>query len=272
MKCNNCNFETEQDFVYCPNCGAAHTESTNSETNFENAEPVSINPAADRILSVLKDNLFLAVCILVSASAVLSILSATLPVLSILFTIFLWLVYAGGKKGIADAKYLRYVSGTVFAGYVINFVLAGLILFAGLLCGVFFGALGSNSYLLDDILSQTEFSDLAGLFISASGVVLFFLFAFIGAVYLVLNLLGMRKIHSLAKTTYQSIDCGVLNLPDANSARVWLLVFGICAGVAALSSLAVDASAALSSGCDAAAMIISSVLINKYLKPQPQQF
>ena len=267
MKCNNCNFETEQDFVYCPNCGAAHTENSNSETNFETAEPVSITPAADRILSVLKDNLFLAVCILVSASAVLSILSATLPVLSILFTIFLWLVYAGGKKGIADAKYLRYVSGTVFAGYVINFVLAGLIIFAGLLCGLIFGALGSSS-LFDDILSQTEFSGLAGLFISASGVVLFFLFAAIGAAYLVLNLLGMRKIHSLAKTTYQSIDCGVLNLPDANSARVWLLVFGICTAVTALFSLAGDATAALSSGCDAAAMIISSVLINKYLKPQ----
>ena len=50
----------------------------------------------------------------------------------------------------------------------------------------------------------------------------------IAAVSLVINILGMRKIHRLAKSTYQSVMFGTLNLENPRGAKNWLIFFGVC--------------------------------------------
>lgn len=128
MKCANCGFESEQNYSVCPQC-QANTQS---------------NPAAQKILCVLKDPLFLVICILMSISCAISLAADNLPLINILITVFLWLTYAQSRKEIADAKHLRFISGAVYANYVINYVIAGLVVILGVIFAVAFGLIASN--------------------------------------------------------------------------------------------------------------------------------
>ena len=83
MKCSNCGYESQEDFIYCTNCGTAVAD----------APAVSLNPVADKVLAVLKDRLFLVICILMSVSCVAALMCESIPIINILLTIFLWLTY-----------------------------------------------------------------------------------------------------------------------------------------------------------------------------------
>ena len=123
MKCNNCGFESEQEFNYCKQCGAP--------INIGQVQPVSLNPAADRILPALKDKLFLTMCILFSAACVLNMALDGIPAITILFTVFMWIVYADARKGIVNERHLRNISGTVYASYILGNVVSILFLVVG---------------------------------------------------------------------------------------------------------------------------------------------
>lgn len=276
MKCNNCGFENQQNFDYCPNCG---TPNAVGQSQPIAAEAVSLNPAADKIMCVLKDNMFLVLCILMSISCVLS-LSGGLPLINILLTIFLWLTYADAQKGFANEKHLQCVSGTVYASYVITNVTSIILI----VCGVLFGALvgmfagtaefaqGFNEAISEYDLGEFAFSyeDIPQALMELAGVLIGVVFVLIGAIALVVNILGIKKIHSFVKSVYMGIMFQNPNFINPLAAKNWLMFFGICSAIAAVFSLLSEPVAAIASGCDAAATIIASTLINKYLIEKPQ--
>ena len=78
-----------------------------------------------------------------------------MPLISILITVFLWLTYADAQKGFANEKHLQFISGTVYAQYVIMNVVSAILI----VCGVLFGAL------FDMVAGEPDFmSELALLF------------------------------------------------------------------------------------------------------------
>ena len=118
MKCNNCSFESEQDFAFCPNCSAPAGEPVSV------SEPI-VNPVGERVMAALKDKMFLAICVLLTvASAISTFSGGGIPAIIILHTVFLWIAYSKVQKNIVDTKQLRNLSGTVYAQYVVLNVLS----------------------------------------------------------------------------------------------------------------------------------------------------
>ena len=264
MKCEHCGYENEQAFSCCPDCGALAPAAAPEEII------VPINSAADRILRVLKDPLFFVLCILMSACCALQLISGGINVLTVLFTIFLWLTYAQAHKDIADAKHLRCISGTVYAQYVIVNVCAIILIVCGAIFGAAFGLLASDPGFTDALFSAFDTASvdtamLAQGFGSLSGIVIFFIFAFIGAGMLVVNLFSTRYIHRFAKSVYQSVESGTLELNHGKTAYGWLWVFGIFSGISFLGTLGSgDLVAVLAGGSACAMPIIAALLIKKH--------
>lgn len=265
MKCINCSYENQQNFDYCPMCGAAQQQF------------ITINPAADKILYALKDNMFLAICILLTISCGMSIISGGLPLINILATIFLWIVLSKSRDNIADANSLRNVSGTIFANYILNYVLFGLIFVIGIIIGLVFSLANNIPQLLNEISAEfymgdynyilnNSYIDIAEPIIAILGWVIMAVFAFVSIIGIVINALSMRKIHLFAKSVYKGVQTGYLDLKYANSAKNWLFVFGILSAISAASSLFDwNIIASLATGCIAVAEIIAGILIKKYL-------
>lgn len=259
MRCNNCGFEQEQDFSFCPQCG--------------NRTQISVVPqtsAAQRILSALKDPMFLIICILMSASSLLSLSNGDLPLLNILTTVFLWLTYAQSRKDIADAKHLRCVSGTVYAEYVINYVLAGLVLVLGVILAVAFSFLANSPEFLETLLfgvvDADSMTQLSGIFASLSGWVLFFICALLSAIIVVLNLLSLRHIHQFVKSVYQSLETGTLKLQAVRKAQIWLFIFAAFSATGVLSSFSDgNLMVTLSEIASCGTPLLAALLIRKYL-------
>ena len=189
MKCNNCGYESESEFKFCPTCGVnCEAEAQNDEPEFvsqpqnDEVQPqpefvsetqyqqpqfqnggfqpepdyVSVNLAKAKILPALKDKLYLVICILMTVSTGLSIIAGSLPIIEILLTVFSWLVYSAAKKDVADTKNLRCISGAVYANYVIMNVAAVILIVCGLLFGVAFSAIADNMDLVMDSIGEID--------------------------------------------------------------------------------------------------------------------
>lgn len=261
MKCIQCSFDSEQDFRYCPVCGAEQT-----------AQIVQ-NSAAQTVLCALKDKLFLALCILVSASCILSLAADIIPLLSILATVFLWITYAKSRQDIADYQQLRRISGTIYAQYVITNVLGVLFMVVGVICIAAFDAIVESSAFLDVITQElgTDILPIAELTGTIWGAVFVAVFMIIGVLILVLNIFSMRYIHRFVKSIYQSIPNGVLELKHVNAAKVWLFIFGGFSGFSALTSvLGSQMLIALTNGIGCGIYIIAGLLVNKYFIPKSE--
>ncbi len=266
MKCKTCEFESAQDFSYCPNCGKPAQPGTVEAS--VSIEPV--NTAAQTVLSALKDTLFLVLCILMSVSCGVALVSTGPDVLSILFTIFLWLVYGQSRNGIADAAHLRRVSGTVYAHYVIVNVCAILLVVLGGIIGLCFSALVSDTAFINEILAELDLGTdnvtlAAQLLVSASGTIFFIIFALIGAMMIVINLFSIRYIHRFAKSVYQSVESGKLELKHIKATYRWLIVFAVCSGLGLLGNLGSgDFMLIVSSAASCAMPIVAAILVKKY--------
>ena len=261
MKCEKCGFEAINDFDFCPQCG----EQAKKAEQF-------VNVAHNKVLPMVKDVLFLVMCILLSVATVLEFANGQgIPVLTTLITIFSWLTYAKGTKNIADANHLKGISGTVYAGYVINnvafiiFIVCGLIMSAVLLA--FSTSAEFIATLTEELLNGTPDIDatLAGIIATYSwaiGIV----FLIIGGVGLAINLCGMRKIHLFVKSVYQGIILQTPIFAHVRAARNWLIVFAVGYGLDIFSK---NITAAVIGGCYTAILILAVILINKHLlKPE----
>ena len=86
---------------------------------------------------------------------------------------------------------------------------------------------------------------------------------------LAINLFSTRYIHRFAKSVYQSIETGTLELKHAKTTYCWLFAFGIIGGIGFLGTLGSgDLIAILSNGATCAASIIAALLIKKHLLPK----
>lgn len=257
MRCTNCGYESEENFAFCQRCGAAAPEVAPK------------NLAADRVFACLKDGLFLAVCILLTCSAALQILVGGVPVITILAAIFTWLAYADAQKGMVNVKHLRHISGTVYANYVVINVVSIIVLVCGIVSTAFLALTGSTGIdvPINEITQVIE--ELTGIFVPPEGIyivltVTVVMLIVIGAVCLVLNVLGMRKIHRFVKSVYVGVKTGSEEFYKVRSAKAWLIVFASFTGVPALSTISESFLSGFSSGCIVAVYILAVILINKY--------
>lgn len=306
MKCQFCGYEENGIFFFCPNCGQAASAPTESQQqtpapdfaqnpneNFaqnpdQNNNPYySQNPQPNyqpyptqdpayghcptpRIMALVKDGLFLTICILLTVSGAFSILGGKLDLLTVLLAIFAWIVYADSRKNVLSHEHLRCISGTVYATYVIQYVIAGLSAFLGLICILF----SNNSAFLEmqeiqDILNEipldfTTLSISANAFLSILILVTGIILLIVAAVTIVINILGFKKIHAFVKSVYESVQNGFENFADPKKAHTWIIVLAVFAGFSFFSE-GHSFAGLVATGCTFATLIIGNILIGKYL-------
>ena len=265
MKCNYCGFESENNFIFCPNCGKeAPVEVYGDE-----------NPAANIVLNALKDKLFFIICILLTVASAGTLLLGNINVLSILATIFIWLVYNASTKNIADAKNLRCVSGTFYAYYVIVNVTAIIVAVCSFITLLFSGIIFSSALLAGNLANElgNELADLLGplsFLLAASPILIFIVFLAVAAILVLLSIFGLRNIHKFLKSLYESVQSGIIAFTKCKTAETWLMVFGVLGAISSLSELSSSVLAFCSSAALAAVQIIASLLIKKYFSTQEQ--
>ncbi|MBQ2704893.1 MAG: zinc ribbon domain-containing protein [Clostridia bacterium] len=272
MKCQKCGFEIQEGMGFCSKCGTAITYTSQPEQPVQSEPSVNIfNPFAERIMSVVQDKLFLTICILMTVSCGCSVLSGSLPdIISILFTIFLWLAFANGQKGVLPTEHLKCVSGTVYANYVIANVVSGIFIVCGIIFLSSFGyASKLGEYYIYELMNKLGLSlnlvvDIAQISLAAIFLIFGFAFIFAAALMLVFNLLGMKKIHRFVKSAYQSVNSPAPYFENPVGAKNWLMFFGVCSVISSLSALNSGLLAFVASACAGVAGILGSVLIGKY--------
>lgn len=233
-----------------------------------------VQTVADKVLPALKDSLFLVICILMSVACLTSLSLGNLPVIEILATVFLWLTYAQASKNIVDTKHLRCISGTVYAQYVITYVVAGLLFVFGIIIAVVFSFVLQDPELANSIQSAFyELNDtaaiLSGLLLAGSGILVMVVFAILAGLAILVNIFMIRYIHWFIKSVYKSVDAGILDLKYVTAAKVCLFIISGCSGISALSALP-SMTAVLYNAATCATCILAGLLIRKYFSGKNQ--
>ncbi len=257
MKCDNCGIEYEDSLKTCHNCDGK-----------EKFEANSLNPAADRVSVAITSGLFLTMCILMTVSCVLGF-SAGIPVFNILFTIFMWLSYSQARKGMLDSTHLRSLSGTTFAMYVINYVLAGCIALTGFCLFIILSFIAQTPDMIEELRSSLDvgnsiMSNVIINIITTYGGLIGVAVIVTAVLMIVFNIMGFNKIHKLAKSVYQSIHMNVIGFQNVKAAKVWLYIIGAFEIVSALSNR--GSVLIISSLCSALTTIFAGVLVGKYIE------
>ncbi|MBQ4117084.1 MAG: zinc ribbon domain-containing protein [Clostridia bacterium] len=273
MKCSYCGFESNRDYQYCPQCGAVMEKKDAGFTPPPQTDFVYETPTPQpehKIVTALKDKLFLVVCILISACCGLSFLGGGLPIIRIFLTVYMWVAYSQTKNNTLNPNHIRNISGTVYASYVVNNVLGVFFIVFGLLFSVLITFITSNAELLTKFYEELEatvgseivdlFSQYFVTFAGLIGVVI----SVMGIILIVINIVGRKTIHKFIKSTYMNMGMPTEQIQKASKAYVWLLVFGIFNAVSALSSSGDGALMIfLSEAAYSAALIITAILVKK---------
>ena len=289
MFCTRCGFECKKDEKFCPQCGnpiaaeVKNESANNSNVNTEQppvytAQPVyavNDNTVAAKWVPAFRSSLFLTICILVTAAAVFSLPAGTMDVIKILFTVFLWLIYADAQRGKVTSNRLRCVSGTVCAVKVINWVLVGIFGFSGIVITVLFAVLGNAIPLnyITSIESQIDMLDginklLPYTFeidITDVALIIGVLFILVAVIVAVFNACGMASIHSLTKSMYKAIDVNNFKCRKFSAAKSWLLTFGILDALGLAGDI-LHPFSLFAGACTAAAYIISYIWLGRFFE------
>ncbi|MBQ7171419.1 MAG: zinc-ribbon domain-containing protein [Clostridia bacterium] len=284
MYCNHCGAPVDGQNVFCPNCGAPLSNGAAPENGFAPNPDTAPNggfapggptPAGSRLFAVIRDEFFLALCILLTVSAGLSVLSASLPILTILAAIFLWMLYSAGKRGQLAVVQFKNLSGTATAAYVLLWVAVGFLALGIALLLLFLPALKANDISLAALWSRISdaFDSLMPSFpaelLSRYLLLVLFVVLIFGAISAVISLLATRTLRLFLRSVSQSAETGVPAFVKCEKARVWLIVLGVFSGIAAVSSLSGGQFfSALASGSMCAAEILGAMLIKKYFADQ----
>lgn len=212
---------------------------------------------------MLKDSLFLVLCILLSASCFLALLSSSLPILRIILCIFLWIAYSKGRSGKHSWMDFQKISGTAFASYIVNYVLAGILVVTGLIA--IFSA--SNSDFINAFIKefQYEFPYDYNIYEITTFIRIFGLvMLLIGAGWAVINAFGRRYICTFLKTLYLSIGNPQFVPEKVGAAKAWFIVFAVFDLIALATTIDEGILGILSNLILAVTWIIASMLIGKY--------
>lgn len=269
MKCKNCEFEYQNHYDFCPNCGTPRAVEQPTAEQPTMVEAVSLNPAADRVMPALRDKLFLALCILMTAACALSLASSGMPLLNILITVFLWITYADAQKGFANEKYLQFISGAVYAQYIITNVISIILIICGVLFGAMFSTMVDDSDFIIEFTKQLEQFGINPVDISqfVSYMTVWFIggiVAFAGAIMLLFNNLMVRKIHRFAKSVYMGIMYQNTEFENPRTVRNWFIFIAVCSGITVIGSIAAGPLVIISNACTLAITIMVIILLDKY--------
>lgn len=247
MKCQKCGSDNIYGAKFCQSCGnALGAEFTDGVTN--------------RVLGLVRDKMYLAMCILVSAQSFFGLTVGNFNVIAILLTVFMWMVYADGTKNTVDSNKIRNISGTVYAMYIVGIVVSVLMIFAGLLSIGFSGVL---TPIIRNLLSKSGIPlFIAGLFSSLTAIIAVFLVV-AAVVFAIFSIFGVKSIHGFVKSVYMSCGGAGNRIANVTKARTWLMVFGVLNVISLFCGIR-NFSAFLSAGSGAASLIIAGILIKKY--------
>ena len=264
MKCRYCGHKCKLDVPVCPTCGADFEPKKRSDAERALAK--------NRILPALSDSLYLAICILLTARVVISIIAGGFLLFEALIAVFSWMVYYSAKNGVINGKNLRCISGTIYAEYYSANILAIIIVVFGLFVAMFpsavvnfaeatFGSfIDGNEQIraLLDLLAED------GVF---GGLSIALVCIFFAIIILLINLLCYRKIHRFAKSVYKSVEQQDFYMIEYdNTTRKWLWFFAIMDFVGLLIKTSGSGVLHLmANGIDAAVAIIAAILIKKYV-------
>ncbi|MBO4338510.1 MAG: hypothetical protein J5877_01150 [Clostridia bacterium] len=284
MRCEYCQSDFDDNLMNCPVCGAPvpppedkkpdyfsqanesypQAGAPYAQNGFIPAAPM-INPLHAKTDMLVKDSLFLATCILNTVATALPLFGdfKGFNVIGVIVTIFLWLIYADGKKNILpNPARIRIISGCIYATKVILYVVSGLLALMGLLC--FFSASSWIKYFTDAFNPGTVPADDFERLFSMGGWAIGIGFIFVAGFMAVLNYFSYGKIHKFVKSCYENIQTGVNALENRNITSVWLIVFTVIMGISAVANITNSPVSAVSLGCQAATCVTSYLLIKKY--------
>ena len=275
MICSYCQSEIDNNLQHCPVCGAPVPPPADkapdyfSQANEVPAQPAfipqapMINPLHTKTDMLVKDALFLVICILQTVATALPLINdvRSFNVLSILITVFLWVIFADSKKDLPNPSHIRLVSGTLFAYYVILYVLAGILALCGIIC--FFASSTIASLFTDAFSSQAIINSEFDRIFSLGGGVIGFAFLIVAAMIVLINYFSYGKIHKFVKSCYENIQSGVNALENRSATSAWLIIFAVFLGLGALGSISNSIITALAYGCQTAICILAYLLIKK---------
>lgn len=275
MYCSSCGKEIPDESKFCPICGAtvsAPGEPTADAQAYScdtaGLEPQSIG-VVGRFASAFRDKLFMAVCILMSTALGLSILSSavdqslSLNVISLLFVIFLWMIFAGAQKNTVNLTGMKGVSGTMKALCILLWIAVGFLALFGI---IFFAVPSLLGGLFETALQHYE-EELSGLFVlggSMVSVAIGFVFLFMAVILTLFNIFGYHSIHRMMKTMCTSVLNNYEQIDKLKAGKGWLMAFGVLNGLSALTVLATSPMNALATGSTAAALIIASIWVDRH--------
>ena len=224
-----------------------------------------INPLHAKTDMLVKDNLFLATCILHTVATALPLFGnfKNFSVVGIIITVFLWLIYADSKKNtLPNPARIRIISGCIFATKVVLYVVSGLVALMGILC--FFSSSTFIKYFTDAFDAGTVPADDLERLFSMGGWVIGVGFLFAAGLMAILNYFSYGKIHKFVKSCYENIQTGTNALENRNTTSGWLIVFAVIMGIAAVTNLIKSPVSTVVYGCQAATCVTSYLLLKKY--------
>lgn len=256
MFCPYCGNSCNDGERFCSRCGRAIGTLPEGNGGIGGA-PFGENGVEKTCIAAFKDPLFLIMCILTTVCVL------SFNVITLLFAIFMWLVFAKARSNSCDVDNMRRISGTAYAMVVLNWVCVGLLC----LLAVVFIALGKSDVFerLADILEDNNY--IGGIFTTlapaASYILGIALFVAAGILAL-LNCLVYIPVHRMAKAMYTGVQSGgVLPCNLIRRGATAMLVVGILSGISAVISY-VNVRSTLLNGCSAAVWILGYVLVKKY--------
>lgn len=260
MKCEKCGFVSNTDFKFCERCGTPATEKV--LTDFP----------TPRILAFIKDDLFFVICILLTASVAFSLISGGFNVLTLLITIFAWLTYAGGRKNIVEHKHIKVISGTVYASYIINLVVAIILAASGVLYTLLIlliphlSEISIDTFITEELGPALSLSTILITLVSAMAIFLGGFLILLAVILLIINIAGRKKIHRFIQSIYKSAETGEENFVGTSKVKTWIIIFAVISIISAVSLMSSgNAFGFLSEGAYAATLIILNILVGKHL-------
>lgn len=280
MFCSNCGNEIKEGALFCAACGTKvnAAEQTPEETTEVTLEPIAEesqgSAVTEKLLAVFKDKLFLVICILLSASTLFQIaMGSGLPVTSILFTVFAWIGYIQATSNKTDPKYVKWISGTVFAEQVLLWVAFGamaLATFAMLITTVTAGGLTNELFESLELEFGGAFDALfmLGFPLEIVFVVATVVFAIVTTLIGLYNGICVRNIHKFTKTLHTAASHGFIKADNVKKVYGCLIAVAVYYGLSVFSGFSLVTL--MANGTLAATAIIGAMLIKKHFTENNQ--
>ncbi len=273
MFCKKCGHEYNEGQMFCTGCGEALTEANRSQPQGSYADEeysgnentikasksqVRKSLVADKFVSAFSNNLFMVACILTTVSVCISFIVGVMDVISVLYAIFMWLIYGDAKRGIANSKYMRFISGTVYAVKILLWVVFG----AGAV-SAFLSLVASSAAAVDFNMTFSRYTQISEVLGVGIALFMFLFFAFGAATALLLNILFYKPAHKFAQSIYTSVDTGVMNLENVSKTKNGIIVLLV---IKVLSVLVSDLNSGnfIRSGCLCATYILIYLWLKKH--------